>query len=397
MQWCCSATAEYFAIEGIMKLNIDRERLAEEFVTLCEISSPSKQERPVADYLLTVFTELGADYAYEDDSAIRTGSDSGNLIFRFTGNNGSEPIFFACHMDTVQPGSGVEVERSGDMFTSRGETVLGGDDKSGIASLIELIRVLKEHRTPHRTLELVFTTCEEIGLRGAKGLEYRKLEAQYGYALDSTGIDRVIIGAPASNRFRVDVHGTAAHAGIKPEAGVSAFLVAAKAMTRLKLGRIDEESTANIGIMEGGMATNIVPPHLMLKGEIRSHSVEKLARYSEDLKEVFLDTVANWPVVDDPDYHPPTVDLKIESEYPAMRLSEQDQVVRTVRDAGLALGREQSFIIAGGGSDANILNGYGLPTAILATGMSSVHTTDERIDLDDMVKLTELVYAIACM
>jgi len=380
-----------------MKLTIDRERLAGEFTALCEISSPSKREKPVADYIKQVFTGLGADYFYEDDSAPKTGSDSGNLLFRFDGDGGSEPLFFACHMDTVQPGDGVQVERNDDVFTSRGDTVLGGDDKSGIAPLIELIRLLKENNIPHRTLELVFTTCEEIGLRGAKFFDWQKLKARYGYALDSTGIDRVIIGAPAANRFRIDVHGTAAHAGIKPEAGVSAFLVAAHALTKLKLGRIDEESTANIGIMEGGVATNIVPDHLMLKGEIRSHSVEKLARYSDDLKAAFLDTVEGWPVVDHPDYQPPTVDLKVESEYPAMRLSEEDQVVKTVKEAGRMLNREQSFIIAGGGSDANIFNGYGLPTAIVATGMTDVHTTDENCSLNDLVKLTELLYTIATM
>ncbi|MGI9536576.1 MAG: M20/M25/M40 family metallo-hydrolase, partial [Desulfocapsaceae bacterium] len=368
-----------------------------EFVRLCEISSPSREEKPVADYLKNVFAELKADYSFEDDSTLRTGSESGNLIFRFAGNNDSVPIFFACHMDTVRPGHGVKVERKGDIFTSRGDTILGSDDKSGIAPLVELIRLLRENKAAHRPIELVFTTCEEIGLQGAKALDYRKLQAEYGYALDSTGIDKVIIGAPAANRIRVDVHGTAAHAGINPEGGVSAFLVAAKAINRIKLGRIDEESTANIGIIKGGVATNIVPAQLMLKGEIRSHSTEKLARYTDDFKTAFLDTIAGWPVSDDPAYRPPTVDLKVEAEYPAMRLEESDTVVQTISQAGHALGREQSFIVAGGGSDANIFNGYGLPTAIVATGMTDVHTSDESVDLKDMVKLTELLYTIACM
>ncbi|RZW24424.1 MAG: M20/M25/M40 family metallo-hydrolase [Desulfobulbaceae bacterium] len=380
-----------------MEIKLNRERLAEEFVRLCEISSPPREEKPVADYLKQVFAELGADYAYEDDSALKTGSESGNLIFRFEGGNGSAPIFFACHMDTVQPGHGVQVERDGDVFTSRGETILGSDDKSGIAPLIELIRVLRENGTGHRPLELVFTTCEEIGLQGAKALDYQKLQAEYGYALDSTGIDKVIIGAPAANRIRVDVHGTAAHAGINPEGGVSAFLVAAQAITRIKLGRLDEESTANIGVIKGGVATNIVPAQLMLKGEIRSHSTEKLVAYTDEFKQAFLETIARWPVSDDPACKPPTVDLKVVPEYPVMRLHESDTVVETIRQAGNVLGREQSFIVAGGGSDANIFNGYGLPTAIVATGMTDVHTTDESINLNDMVKLTEMLYTIACM
>ncbi len=380
-----------------MDIKIERERLAGEFVRLCEISSPSREERPVADYLKKIFSDLGADFSFEDNSAARTGSNSGNLIFRFNGNNGADPIFFGCHMDTVRPGLGVAVKRNGDTFTSQGDTILGSDDKSGIAPLIEMIRLLKENQLPHRTIELVYTTCEEIGLQGAKALDTEPLRAHYGYALDSTGIDKVIIGAPAANRIRVDVHGTAAHAGINPEGGVSAFLVAAQALTKLKLGRIDEESTANIGIIKGGVATNIIPAHLMLKGEIRSHSTDKLMRYTDDFKTAFLDTIAGWPVIEDPAYRPPTVDLKVDSEYPAMRLGESDTVVETVRQAGIALGREQSFIIAGGGSDANIFNGYGLPTAIIATGMTDVHTTDESIELGDMVKLTELLCTIACM
>lgn len=380
-----------------MEIKLNRERLAQEFVRLCEISSPPREEKPVADYLKQVFAGLGADYAYEDDSALKTGSESGNLIFRFKGSNGSAPIFYACHMDTVQPGQGVQVERDGDVFTSRGDTILGSDDKSGIAPLIEMIRVLRENGTGHRTLELVFTTCEEIGLQGAKALDYQKLQAEYGYALDSTGIDKVIIGAPAANRIRVDVHGTAAHAGINPEGGVSAFLVAAQAINKIKLGRLDEESTANIGVIKGGVASNIVPAQLMLKGEIRSHSTEKLATYTDEFKKAFLETIATWPVSDDPSFRPPTVDLKVVPEYPVMRLHESDTVVETIRQAGIALGREQSFIVAGGGSDANIFNGYGLPTAIVATGMTDVHTTDESIDLNDMVKLTEMLHTIACM
>jgi len=378
-----------------MNINVDKERLAEEFVRFCEISSPSKEERQVADYLKKLFTDLGADYVFEDDSGSETGSNSGNLIVRFNGTSAADLIFFGCHMDTVEPGHGVAVKRTGDIFTSRGDTILGSDDKSGIAPLVELIRLFKDNGAGHRTIELVFTTCEEIGLRGARALDPALLTARYGYALDSTGIDKVIIGAPAANRITVDVHGTAAHAGINPEGGVSSFLVAAQTLIKLKLGRIDEESTANVGIIRGGLATNIVPEHLMLKGEIRSHSTDKLARYTDDFKTVFLDTISSWPVSDNPGYRPPTVDLRVESEYPAMRLLEDDTVVETVRQAGRILGREQSFIIAGGGSDANIFNGYGVPTAILATGMTDVHTTDEYVDLNDMVKLTELIYTIA--
>ena len=376
-------------------MNINKERLAEHFTTLCELSSPSGDEKAVADYLKQTFSSLGADFIREDESSAQTGSNSGNLIIRFNGSNEVNPIFFACHMDTVNPGRDVKVDRNGDILTSRGETILGGDDKSGIAPLIELVTLLKENGPAHRTIEIVFTTCEEIGLLGARHLDYRLLQSRFGYALDSTGIDQVIIGAPAANKIKISVHGIAAHAGINPEAGINAFLIAAHAITKLRLGRIDEESTANLGLIKGGVATNIVPEHLVLDGEVRSHSAEKLAAYTEEIKSTFINTIADWPSpAGSVDRHP-SLDFTVSSAYPAMHLSMDDIVVQTVKKAGQKLGRELQFIIAGGGSDANFLNGYGLATAIIATGMTDVHTTNESLDLNDMVSLTELLYAIA--
>ena len=376
-------------------MNINKERLAETFTTLCQLSSPSRDEKAVSDYLKKTFSALGADFIHEDDSSAQTGSNCGNMIIRFNGTNATDPVFFACHMDTVKPGLGVEVKREGDIFTSRGDTVLGGDDKSGIAPLIELVNQLKENSSAHRTIEIIFTTCEEIGLLGAKHLDHSPLQARFGYALDSSGIDNVILGAPAANRIEISVHGIAAHAGINPEAGVNAFLIGAHAITKLRLGRIDEESTANIGLMKGGVATNIVPEHLVLNGEIRSHSMEKLASYTEEIKTVFIDTIADWPSPEGTDAKQPSLDFSVMSEYPAMRLSMDDTVIETVKKAGHKLGRDLDFIVAGGGSDANIFNGYGLSTAIIATGMTDVHTTDESLDLNDMVSLTELLHAIA--
>ena len=377
-----------------MSITINKQRLADYFTTLCETSSPSREEKQVAAYLRQTFAALDADFIHVDDSAATTESDTGNLIVRFTGSTQAPPIFFACHMDTVNPGHNVQVKRDGDIFTSKGETVLGGDDKSGIAPLIELVTLLKENKTTHRTIELVFTTCEEIGLLGAKSLDYRQLKATFGYALDSTGIDKIIVAAPAANKIRIDIHGTASHAGLNPEAGVNALLIAAHAITKLRIGRVDDESTANIGVIEGGVATNIVPEHLYLKGEVRSHSMAKLDDYTEEMRRHFVDTAADWPIPPESGARRPTVTFTVESDYPAMRLDETDQVLETARAAARKLERPLSFVIGGGGSDANIFNSFGLATAILATGMDEVHTTDECLDLNDMVKLTELLYAI---
>lgn len=376
-----------------MSYPINRERLAKGFMRLCEIDSPSRQERRVADYLITVFTELGAESVIEDASAEKTGADCGNLVVRFPGTVAREPLFFACHMDTVEPGCGVEVLRTGDIFTSSGNTILGGDDKSGIAALIEMIQVLQESGMEHGPVEILLTTCEEVGLLGAKHLDHSLLQAKCGYALDSTGIDKVIVGAPAANRLKIEVHGIAAHAGLNPEQGVSAFCLAARAIADLRLGRLDEQSTANFGLIHGGVATNIVPDLITIEGEVRSHSAKKLDDYTKEIEATFRNVVRNW-VAQVGGVKQPSVDISVQMEYPAMHLEADDPVVARVRQAGDLLEREIIFQVAGGGSDANVFNSYGLKTAIVATGMDKVHTTDECLDLRDLSSLTELLLAI---
>lgn len=372
---------------------IHRERLARTFINLCEIDSPSRSERRVADYLKGLFEELGADAVMEDNSQEQTGADCGNLIVRFTGNVVKEPIFFACHMDTVEPGVGVKVLRSGDIFTSRGNTILGGDDKSGITAVIELIRVVKESNMDHGPIEILLTTCEEIGLLGAKHFDHRLLHAKSGYALDSSGIDKVIVGAPAANHLKIEVYGIAAHAGLNPEQGVSALCLAARAIADLRLGRLDEQSTANFGLIQGGVATNIVPDLITIEGEVRSHSPEKLDAYTREIESTFQNVVKGWSAQID-GAKLPSVEVSVAKDYPVMRLDDEDQVIKRVKDAAKILDREIDFQVAGGGSDANIFNSYGLQTAIIATGMTKVHTVDESLDLNDLYSLAELLLAI---
>lgn len=372
---------------------LDRERLAESFIELCEIDSPSRDERQLADHLHGVFTALGAESIVEDSSAAQTGANCGNLVVRFPGNLEKEPLFFACHMDTVEPGRGVEVQRIGDIFSTRSETVLGGDDKSGIAALIEMVLVLREQKLEHGPFEILLTTCEEIGLLGAKHLDHSLVRARYGYALDSIGIDRLIVGAPAANRLKIEVHGIAAHAGLNPEQGVSAFCLAARAIADLRLGRLDEQSTANFGLIHGGVATNIVPDLITIEGEVRSHSPRKLEDYTREIESTFRNVVRGWSQQIVRGRHP-SVEISVEHEYPALSFHDDDPVLQLVRRAGDLLERDIVFQVAGGGSDANILNSYGMKTAIIATGMDKVHTTEECLDLRDLTGLTELILAI---
>jgi len=379
-----------------MNIKINRERVAATFTELCEISSPSKKEAGVASYLKEKFTNLGADLIHEDNSAARTGADCGNLIIRFTGNNPElEGIFFSCHMDTVEPGEGVEVNRTEDIFTSKGNTILGSDDKSGLAAIIELITSLKENSFHHATIEIIITTCEEVGLLGAKSLEYDKIQAKYGYALDSTGINRVIIGAPAANKFEIVVKGKAAHAGLSPESGINALSLAAEALSKLPVGNIDEESTRNFGLINGGTATNIVPESVAISGEVRSHSSKKLELYTQEIIDTFNQVIDNWEErqTSGSNIHP-SLTFDIKADYPVLALDQDTPVIKRIKQAAEKSGKKLEYIVAGGGSDANIFCGQGLPTAIVATGMAKVHTVDEQLDLNDLVSLTELLHAL---
>lgn len=375
-------------------MQINRERLAATFITLCETDSPSRSEKNVGKQLKTIFASFAPDFSHEDDTAEITGADCGNLFFRFGGSPYREPIFFNCHMDTVEPGIGVQVHRENDIFTSTGDTVLGSDDKSGIAALIEAMQVIMEKNLAHCPVEFIFTTCEEIGLLGAKALDPSKIHAKMGYALDSSGSGRVIIGAPAANRINISVQGVATHAGLHPEWGVNAITLAGQALARSPAGRIDEETTVNFGTIAGGVASNIVPELVVIKGEVRSHSMEKLGLLTNRVREVFTTVVDEWRDPRGEAGGVPSVEIDVQPDFPIMRLTLDDAVIRRVDHAARAIGMQLSYEVAGGGSDANIFNGYGLQTAILATGMTHVHSTDEQISLQDMTELTKLIIAL---
>lgn len=377
-----------------MKNLIDRERLAADFVLLCETDSPSREEGDIAALLQTMFARLGADEIMEDETKAVTGSNTGNLLIRFAGSPDREPIFLNCHMDTVEPGRGVKVRREGDTFFSSGDTILGSDDKSGIAAILEAVRCVRENNLPCRPLEIILTTCEEIGLLGAKSLDPAMISARIGYALDSTGFGTVIIGAPAANRLEITVRGVAAHAGLHPEWGVNAIALAAQALNTAPMGRIDEESTVNFGTIRGGTATNIVPDQVTIHGEARSHSVATLDRLTRQVEHAFVQAVADWRDPTGQAKGEPELSFAATPDFPAMRLDQNDPAIRLIDRAAASIGLRLEYKIAGGGSDANIFNGHGLQTAIISTGMTHVHSTDEQVDLQDMVDLARLLIAL---
>ena len=378
-----------------MRLRINRDRLADTFRQLVSIDSPSREEGAVADWIKrTLKEEIGAE-VIEDQSRDQTGSESGNIIARIPGTEKIAPLFFNAHMDTVEPGRGIKIIFKDGIFHSEGTTVLGADDKAAIAILIEAVRLLKEHNVSHCPIEFLFTVCEEIGLLGAKSLDPALLEAKAGYALDSSDPEVLINQAPCAIRFKVRVVGKAAHAGLHPELGINAIQVAARALAEVPLGRIDEYTTANVGLIHGGKATNIVPEEVELEGEVRSHNPEKLREVRDQILETFHRIALDFKPVENPGL--PLIKTEVVDDYPLMSVSEGHPLITTAVKAAKGLGRKLRLDMTGGGSDANIFNAKGLATVVMGIGMQNVHTTSEHIRLDDMVDAAEMVLEIIRM
>ncbi|MBE0503972.1 MAG: M20/M25/M40 family metallo-hydrolase [Desulfuromonadales bacterium] len=373
-------------------LNLDR--LSREFARQAAISSPSRREGAMARYLAERFSALGGETEW-DGTGAKIGGEAGNLIVRFAGTGrDTAPLLLSVHMDTVEPCANVQPQLQNGIFTSAGETILGSDDKSGIAEIIEALEILREEQIPHGPLEVVVTVCEEVGLLGAKQLDVGRLVSRRGIALDTSGIDKLILSAPAANKLHFTITGQEAHAGIAPEAGISAIAIAAQAISRMALGRIDFETTANIGTIRGGIATNIIPRRVEVKGEVRSHDPLKLEMQTRQMVTAVEEAVAAAACTIDGVLIRPEADCQVVAEYPRMAVSADSPLVQGAVAAAHRLGRQLELLPGGGGSDANIFNALGIETVILATGMTDVHTVNESVALADMGGVAELLVEI---
>lgn len=361
---------------------VNEERLIKDFFQLVQIDSITRSEGNVSKVIQEMLKELGAEI-YVDDAAEKVGSDTGNLIARIKGGLDKPTVLFSCHMDTVVPGEGIIPIIKNGIIYSEGDTILGADDKAGIASIIEGIRNLKENNIEHGDIEIVFTIAEEGGLFGVKNLDYSKLKAKMGYVLDSDGKPgTIVVQGPAQDKIDIVVKGKSAHAGVSPEEGISAIQVASKAISMMKLLRIDEDTTANIGVISGGTSTNIVTEKVEIKGEARSTVEEKLNKQTEHMVECFKEAAKEFNT---------EVIVNTERVYSAFNLTEEDQVVKNAIKAANNLGFEVVVKATGGGSDTNILNTYGISTINLGVGMNKAHTTDENISVEDLVNSAKYV------
>ncbi|KKK35557.1 hypothetical protein WN59_01625 [Salinicoccus sediminis] len=365
---------------------MNKERLIDQFMEMVQVDSETGHERDIADYLLKVFKEMDVE-VYEDDTQKETGYGAGNIFVHLKGDDEkAEPVYFTVHMDTVVPGLGIKPSIEGDYIVSDGSTILGSDDKAGIAAIIEAVRSLSESGASHGDVEFVITVGEESGLVGAKAFDTSVLKSRYGYAVDSTGkVGTVVTSAPTQSKIEAHIHGRTAHAGVAPEEGVSAITIASKAISKMKLGRIDSETTANIGKFEGGGPTNVVTDYVNILAEARSQDDEKMKAQTKHMIDAFESAAEELGG---------RAEVNSEVMYSALEAKEDSEVVSTVTKAIENIGREVSLISLGGGSDGNIFAGKGIDTAILGLGYENIHTTAERMPVEELAKITELIIEI---
>ncbi|WP_421901887.1 M20/M25/M40 family metallo-hydrolase [Maridesulfovibrio sp.] len=364
---------------------INQERILDLFFDLVQIDSPSLKEKEVAAYLRERMDKRG--YTVQEDKAGElSGGNTGNLIVHVPATGKGEPVAFSAHMDCVQPCIGVEPIIDGDLVRSAGETVLGGDDKAGIAMAIEALNHLEEESIPHPDIYFVFSICEEAGMHGAKNLDTDLLPAKDIVILDSSGdVGTIVVAAPAKAGINITFTGKSAHAGIAPEEGISAIQIAAEAVSKMNLLRIDESTTANLGRIEGGSATNIVSETATLTAEARSLHDDSLNKQLEHMEACCVAAVEKIGG----EYK-----FEYEISYPALKVADDSKLLARVEDACKNIGATPKRVPTGGGSDANILYGKGFNAVTLGIGMSKVHTTEEFIKIESLTSCAELVAEI---
>ncbi|MBE0416620.1 MAG: M20/M25/M40 family metallo-hydrolase [Coriobacteriia bacterium] len=361
------------------------ERLLTTFIDLVRIDSPSGLEAALAGHCATELEHMGFSVRF-DASAALTGSNTGNLIAELPGITPEAPVLLlSAHLDCVEPCRGVEPIVSDGVVFSAGDTVLGADDKAGIAAIFEGVRRTIESGTHRGDLRVVLTVAEECGLKGAKALDPVDAMADICLVLDADGEPGgIVVGAPTHYTFVATFAGTASHAGVAPEEGRSALLMAARAVSEMELGRLDSKTTANAGTVEGGTATNVVPARVTLTGECRSLDPDRVEDVRFSMDSAMRD--AAHSVGGD-------VDIRWTKEYEAFHTPEDSPVIEVMSQACADAGLAPRLFTTGGGSDGSIFAERGMPTLVLSCGMSSVHSTEEQIRVDDLEALARLMHA----
>lgn len=361
-----------------MHAGINKKRLLKTFTDLLRINSPSFHEKEIGNLLTSMLVQCGCRVITQKYDK------SFNLIaFKKGTITRVQPLLLSGHMDTIEPTDGIRFSVQADRVSSTGNTVLGADDKSALAQILEALAVLQEQGLPHGDLEIVFTSAEEKGLFGAKNLAFRKIRSRYGLVLDSGGtVGRLVVAAPTHITYEMRITGKAAHAGIEPEKGISAIRVASEIISALPDGRIDDETTANIGMIRGGTATNVVPREVIIHGELRGHDDNVLA----NTKQALFSLASKIAKKRRADIH-----IDEHEEYQSFRIREHDRFLEFMEGVIRRCRMTPVSVVSGGGSDANIFNRRGIVTINLSTGMQKVHSQEEYILLRDLYQGSRLL------
>ncbi len=356
------------------------------FLELCALPSPSGKERAVVDRVGAYLTDLGLEWD-EDAAGARIDGDSGNIYCRIPATNGGGlPIFLCAHTDTVPPEGPIEPVIEDGIVRNGAATILGSDNKAAVVVMLEAVRQIVETGRPHAGIELVFTPQEEVSLRGADAFDHTRLVASTGFVYDQgTPIGEIVLGSPHARLLDFRFHGRAAHAGMNPEDGRSAIAAASKAIADFRVGRIDEETSANVGVITGGTARNVVPEWCSFSAEVRSQDESKTVEIVREMLETatFAASLAECEV-----------ESEVRPSFPGYRFRESDPPVVLAATALRAAGVEPSYALSGGGADANVFNARGLSCVNLANGMREIHTPDEHIAVTDLELMVDVTLAL---
>ena len=357
------------------------------FTELAAIASPPGEERQVADRVRAYLEELDLEVS-EDDAGRKIGSNAGNLLCRLprTTGNGGVPIFLCAHLDTVAPSGPLEPVVEDGVVRNAGGTILGADNKAAVAAMLDATTRILHERRPHAGVELLFTPKEEVGLQGAKAFDASMLQAETGFVFDQAApIGDVILGAPYARQIEVVIRGRAAHAGMAPEEGRSAIVAASRAIADLRLGRLDNETTASVGLISGGTARNIVPDRCQFSIDARAHDEAKLS----DLVREMLETITYAAALEQCE-----AETRVEESYRGYRFSRAARPIAFACAALERTGVQPRLALTGGGADANVFNERGKECVNLANGMMEIHTPDEHIAVVDLERMVEVTLAL---
>lgn len=375
-----------FAPAQQAEFHINRERMTETFITLAKIESGSENEAEICAYLADLLRKLGAEQVEIDDASKQIGGTGGNVIARFKGTTNAPPLMLNAHVDTVSPTPNIQIVRDGAVIRTDGSTILGADNKAGVAIILEVLQTLKERNLPHPPLEVVFTIREEKGLLGAKALDPKKLSAKHGLVVDGRETpEEIFTHSPTHWKFEVVFTGRASHAGAEPEKGRNAIWMASKAIAQMTWGRIDPDTSANVGVIEGGQAMNIVPERVKLIGEFRSFDPARVEALTQQWKQVCEQVAREMEG---------TVEVKFSKTFDAVRTPAESPIAQLALQAMKALGVNARLVRTGGGSDANAFAGYGIECLVFPTGAADIHSTKEHLILPNFYTCGEAVLRI---